>query len=195
VIQPGSTLLDTFMDADEGPFLRPLLDPNGGNISFAQYAAFLHDLDPLRSEFLVLAWQLSGPTLLDNRAAEDQARYVELLGLLDAFGSWLRLVRPNDRLLNCGRATAEPPRVRFQSQCPKQWETLAPTDREGVRYCDDCRREVHYCDSVAKAEDHARRGDCITVPLHVTTSAAGELAGSVTGQPDLPQLWGENLFG
>lgn len=195
MIQPGADLRSMFLDPDEGPFLRPLVGPDSGAASLAQYATFLRARDPLRGEFLALACQLSGPAHPGDRPAEDQARYVELAGLLGAFEWWLRVVRRNDRLLNCGGAAGEAPRVRFQFRCPKQWETLAPTERAGVRYCDGCRREVHYCDSVAKAEDRATRGDCIAVPLHVTNEAAGELALTVTGQPDIPQLWGDQLFG
>src|SRR5262249_32601724 len=39
-------------------------------------------------------------------------------------------------------------RMRFQFECPKQWALLTPTNDPKVRFCDACKKNVHYCDSL-----------------------------------------------
>ncbi|MBX3155845.1 MAG: TIGR02996 domain-containing protein [Deltaproteobacteria bacterium] len=53
----------------------------------------------------------------------------------------------------------------FELACPKAWEALTPTDREGVRHCGSCRKTVHYCASVEEARDHAASGRCIALDI------------------------------
>lgn len=72
---------------------------------------------------------------------------------------------------------------------------MSSTEEAGVRYCGDCVRTVHFCDSVEAVERHAPRGDCIAVPKPVTESVWEELTRCMTGMPDVHQLWGEKLFG
>lgn len=70
---------------------------------------------------------------------------------------WRRLV---------ARAPIEGCEVRFDFACPKKWEGLAPTDRgEDVRFCDACKKNVYYTQTVAEALDHAQKGDCVVVDL------------------------------
>ena len=35
----------------------------------------------------------------------------------------------------------------FSFKCSAVWEQLEDTDSETVRFCQDCQREVHYCDT------------------------------------------------
>jgi hypothetical protein len=54
--------------------------------------------------------------------------------------------------------------VRFQFQCPKQWDALQATPEAGVRSCDQCQKRVYLCESAQEATRHARKGHCIAVP-------------------------------
>lgn len=54
--------------------------------------------------------------------------------------------------------------VRFQFQCPKQWDALQPTAEPGVRACSQCQKSVYFCQSAEEAAQHAQLGHCIAVP-------------------------------
>ena len=49
----------------------------------------------------------------------------------------------------------------FSFVCRKQWTELTATASSDVRHCDDCSRQVHLCDSVAKLHEHSRSGHCV----------------------------------
>lgn len=51
--------------------------------------------------------------------------------------------------------------------CPKEWGSLAPTDRSDVRSCEACGRRVFFCESIVDARAHARRGDCVAIDLAI----------------------------
>lgn len=54
--------------------------------------------------------------------------------------------------------------VRFQFQCPKQWDALQPTSEPGVRACSQCQKSVYFCQSTEEVARHAQLGHCIAVP-------------------------------
>jgi len=58
-----------------------------------------------------------------------------------------------------------PPELGFELVCPMRWDKLEPTDREGVRSCSGCHREVTYCTTIAQARTIARKGGCIAVDI------------------------------
>src|SRR5262249_13326071 len=107
----------------------------------------------------------------------------ELKRLNDSVG-WrgsLTLFR-NDRPLNCGVPDILPDNApggtirfsaagrfaaRFEYECPNRWVDLRRTDDVAVRYCEECRKTVHYCASQEEAEQHAVRGDCIAISSRV----------------------------
>jgi len=56
--------------------------------------------------------------------------------------------------------------LRFDFACPKQWESLAPTDEgDNVRFCGACKSNVYYSATVDEAYAHARKGRCVVVDL------------------------------
>jgi hypothetical protein len=195
MIRPGMSIVQMLTDPDEGRFLQVIVAPADNGRALPGYADYLRGRDDVRSEFLRLDHLLSGPGTLDGVGRQRQDRYRVLLRLLAPWDGWLRIVKRNDRILNCGQAAPQPLAVRFGYQCPNQWETLSPTEEAGVRSCGDCRRSVYFCDSVASVERHAGKGDCIAVPKAVTASVYEELTSSVVGMPDVHHLWGERLSG
>jgi uncharacterized protein (TIGR02996 family) len=73
---------------------------------------------------------------------------------------------------NCqGRRPARPTtrreltQLRFDFVCDRRWEEMASTDTADVRFCDGCRKVVHYCRSVSEARSAARQGRCVAVDL------------------------------
>jgi uncharacterized protein (TIGR02996 family) len=84
------------------------------------------------------------------------AKRQKLAASLDV--SWLAVVsKPG--LEDCG--------TRFRLECPKRWDRLHPTPEDRVRFCATCQRRVHYCDTIANANERAQRGECIAVGTQV----------------------------
>ena len=98
-----------------------------------------------------------------------------------------------DRILNCGseRAKKAAPRVRFAFACSKRWETLAPTDAESVRFCQQCKEHVYHCNTVAEATSRARAGQCIAIPKPLSERG---VASEQLGRPDPLMAWVEHVF-
>ncbi|OWK38650.1 TIGR02996 domain-containing protein [Fimbriiglobus ruber] len=51
----------------------------------------------------------------------------------------------------------------FEFVCGKRWEDMRVTDDNAVRFCEGCRQEVYYCDTIMGARRHARVGHCVAV--------------------------------
>ena len=49
------------------------------------------------------------------------------------------------------------------SECPNKWEWLIATDKPLVRFCDQCRKHVHYCSSLSEAQRLAWEGECVAI--------------------------------
>lgn len=47
--------------------------------------------------------------------------------------------------------------------CDRRWDKLQPTSEEGVRYCTDCKRNVHFCSSIEAVAVHAERNECVAI--------------------------------
>lgn len=55
--------------------------------------------------------------------------------------------------------------LRFNVRCPKEWGSLAPTERSDVRHCETCQKHVYYCPSVAIARRHVDEGSCVAIDV------------------------------
>jgi uncharacterized protein (TIGR02996 family) len=64
---------------------------------------------------------------------------------------------------------------RFTVRCPKEWGSLAPTERPNVRHCETCRKHVYYCATVAEARDRVERDECVAVDI-IPKRRVGDLA-------------------
>jgi hypothetical protein len=53
--------------------------------------------------------------------------------------------------------------VKFAYECPKEWSRLEATDREDVRFCRQCSKEVFFCRTTDEATAHARAGRCVAI--------------------------------
>jgi diguanylate cyclase (GGDEF)-like protein len=172
---------------DERPFIHKAWDQTLDDEDRLRYAEVVERRDPERAEWLRLE------VALHARATDDPAvlaRFRELawrIGL-DYANQMLR-----EKILNCGSAEAkeEPPRVRFAFACSKRWETLAPTDAEAVRFCQQCSERVYHCDTVEEAASRALAGQCIAVPKPLTD---GGVESHSLGKPDPLGDWAWRLF-
>ena len=120
------------------------------------YADWLEERgDAARAEFLRLQDRLLGVSPEDPAFRAGRERLEVLARDLDV--DWRHAV---------GRPAIEGC-LSFQLQCPKEWDALAPTTREGVRHCDACAQPVFYCATIEEARMHARMGDCVAIDAGV----------------------------
>jgi len=62
----------------------------------------------------------------------------------------------------------------FEFECPKEWGSLATTEKSNVRYCGACAKRVFYCGTVDEARRQAQRGNCVAVDI-ANLRRAGDL--------------------
>lgn len=76
-------------------------------------------------------------------------------------------------------------RLRFEFECPMHWTKLTATEDEKVRFCESCKREVHYCDTIEEARDHAWKGECVAVSLALVRRPLDLSRRTVAGAPGI----------
>ena len=54
----------------------------------------------------------------------------------------------------------------FEIQCPKIWTNLRETNRDDVRFCETCMRDVYFVKSDEEAQQAAKDGRCIAIDLY-----------------------------
>lgn len=57
--------------------------------------------------------------------------------------------------------------ARFEVDCPKTWDELAPTEKADERWCRACSRRVYYATSIERARRLAIVGRCVALDLTV----------------------------
>jgi diguanylate cyclase (GGDEF)-like protein len=180
-------LSDYMSYADERPFLNKALAHELGDEDRVLYAKLVEEREPERAEWLRLE------IALHSRATDDPAVLARFLELARKIGFEYANALLRDKIMNCGSegAKKEAPRVRFTFACSKRWQTLAPTEAESVRFCQQCKEHVYHCDTAAEATARARAGQCIAIPKHLSDSGAGE---DVLGRPDPFAHWTQRVF-
>jgi uncharacterized protein (TIGR02996 family) len=154
-------------------FLAQLLGDPSDDATRLVYADWLEEQGSptadAKAEFLRLSVEMErNPGWKGERKARRQ-RLQQLAASLDT--DWLAEV---SRLPveNCrGKPTAEDPEqshvLSFEYRCGRAWDQLQQTEDRSVRFCDDCSKQVHYCDTIMDAREHAWKGHCIAVDLGV----------------------------
>jgi len=46
-------------------------------------------------------------------------------------------------------------------ECPKTFQSLGTTDSPEVRTCDQCHRNVHFCNTITELREHVEAGHCV----------------------------------
>ena len=142
--------------AEDKAFLRAILATPADTTARLVYADWLDDRSDPRGTYLRAEMDLqTQPDPNGPHAGALRERLANLKRDIDP--DWLACFdRP--RIEGCKQ---------FVFVCPKKWEQLRTTEDVGVRYCEGCRRNVYYCDSVAVAQRHADAGECVAVSLTV----------------------------
>jgi uncharacterized protein (TIGR02996 family) len=186
------TLFECLGDSEEQPYIVALMNHSADLAARQAYAAWLEKREDPRAQLMRIANQLLAGIessderrLLASQLAEEMRREDEM---------WARLVLQPIRVVNCGEAVPEGPRIRFQFECPQSWGAMRPTDDEKVRFCESCSCAVMRCDTLAEAERQALLGGCIAVDGRLVGEATDRYASKMTGRPDLFALWADHLF-
>lgn len=49
----------------------------------------------------------------------------------------------------------------LEKECPADWHRLVETDRDKVRHCATCAKDVHFCTDQGELDAHAAQGHCV----------------------------------
>lgn len=71
----------------------------------------------------------------------------------------------------------------FKFVCPQLWEKLERTEQESVRFCTQCREQVHFCRTDEETVRHAQAGHCIAREQPEST----EVTAVTVGRPAHPE--------
>lgn len=69
----------------------------------------------------------------------------------------------------------------FDYRCPKVWNRLKKTDREGVRFCKECERDVFFTENREEAQQLAKDGKCVA--FRVSDEEIGHVVGMMRDYP------------
>lgn len=124
----------------------------------------------------------------DEGKLEEMQRYAA-----ECNPNWLAIVsRPE--VINCGRPNPEEdeagqrwwnraksshkeptyqewkknhPRFEMEFVCHKKWNEMKPTENRKVRFCEDCKKNVYFCDNIMEARELGQQGCCIGIDVGV----------------------------
>jgi uncharacterized protein (TIGR02996 family) len=166
----SSLIGELVMTRDERAFLHAQMHAPGDADLRLVYSDWLEERGDAESmakaEFLRLTagWMARGR----GESVPVSRRLRELAATLDP--EWLTVVSEL-KVEACDKGSK--PSVRgarpedFAFLCSKRWSQLQPTEDAAVRFCSECRRNVHYCAKIEEARDHAWQGHCVAVDLGV----------------------------
>ena len=141
--------------SDETGFLRAILADPADPVPRLVYADWLDERgeanSTYRAEYLRVECQLDSLPGGDRARRQLQARLLELRKLVG--DDWWRQL-DWAKVEYC---------VEFTYRCPQRWDTLQLTDDANVRYCSECERNVHYCQTAREAQNLADRGECVAI--------------------------------
>jgi uncharacterized protein (TIGR02996 family) len=155
--------------SDEG-FLRAILEGPRDDASPLVYADWLEEQgdseSAAKAEYLRLTVESSAATRPSFRRLKAiRKRLQKLAAMLDT--DWLAVVSRRLAVENCQGTRAEAGADGYEYKCSRSWEDLTVTADRAVRFCGQCKHEVHYCDTIMQAREHAEAGHCIAVDLGV----------------------------
>jgi uncharacterized protein (TIGR02996 family) len=153
---------------DEDDFLQKLLENPADDTTRLVYADWLDERDDAESktkaQFLRLTAQLP--------ASKGESRITRKLQRLAAGldTNWLAVVS-RLKIEYCGSKRVEDELWRYHPQfnfvCDKRWDELTVTEDNAVRFCEGCKQNVYYCDTITEARNHAQEQHCVAVDLGI----------------------------
>jgi len=142
-------------DATEAALLHAI--GGGDDASRQVYGDWLEEHGHMREAEFVRLQQTMVAMAPEAPGFESSSQRLRALAAALDFRWRVRVARP--AIEQCEDAPA------FDFRCPKDWGSLAPTDREDVRHCSACKKHVFYCSSVPEARSHASLGECVALDL------------------------------
>jgi uncharacterized protein (TIGR02996 family) len=143
---------------DEAGFLSAIRSTPADDTARLVFADWLDEQDdPLcktKAEFVRLELRMAEVPERSLNRIRWLSRLEKLAVQLDR--NWLAVVS-HPKLEAC--------RMRFDFECPAHWNRLQPTDDPKTRFCDTCKKNVHYCDTLAEAQTHATNGRCVALTV------------------------------
>lgn len=185
---------------DEDGFLNKLLENPTDDTVRLVYADWLDergdDESKMKSQFLRLTVQLLETERPNNPHADRRKEMQPLAAKLPT--DWLAVVS-RLKVEQCPAKIAEWDEkthtgLRFEFVCDKHWDEMTPTEGDAVRHCEQCKKDVHYCDTLSVARRHAEQGHCIAIDLGVIRRQ-NDLNSQIfwTGQPSAEDIWKAEL--
>lgn len=140
-------------------FLREIEKSPSDEMARLIYADWLEERGDERADYLRMECDL-------HRIGQLTPDFMELTEKLRAMREefdphWLVAVG-RTRVGNCAS---------FSIECPSKWEWLVKTDKPLVRFCDHCRKKVHYCSSLSEAQRLAWEGECVAIDSAMTDAS------------------------
>ncbi len=171
---------------DERDFLRKLLENPADDTTRLVYADWLDEQgDPAsvqKAEFLRLTVRMLDPERDDSEDAALQTLAASLHADWLAIVSRLKVESCPEARRKQANESLEKHGLQFNVVCDRRWDELAVSENDGVRFCDQCKQEVHYCDTIETARKHAWSGECVAVDLGVIRHEGDlELRGMMVG--------------
>lgn len=59
------------------------------------------------------------------------------------------------------------PHFEMEFICPKKWDEMVPTNNNKVRFCEDCKKNVYFCDNIVEARELGYAGNCIGIDIGI----------------------------
>lgn len=74
----------------------------------------------------------------------------------------------------------------FIFKCPQSWEKMDNTDIDGVRYCGECQRDVHFAETDADLRRLSIEGKCVALFTKVEIFGMNEITAGIIAPRENP---------
>ncbi|MDE1464623.1 hypothetical protein [Spartinivicinus poritis] len=54
---------------------------------------------------------------------------------------------------------------KFKFECPKKWDELVVTDKDGVRFCSHCKSRVFMANDQKELDEYTANGECVAIEM------------------------------
>lgn len=85
------------------------------------------------------------------------------------------------------KSTAGIRNCQFAFRCTSTWDSLQRSEKEGIRYCTDCEKDVHFCRTAQELSDAVRLDRCVAIVLQneIETEKSIVPESMIIGMPDI----------
>ena len=67
----------------------------------------------------------------------------------------------------------------FAYRCEANWEELEDTNKEKIRYCSECDREVHFCENDRELTEAIKENNCVAFIREVKRNKLEAMIGMI----------------